>query len=61
LVLIVLQITSRMLEYETELMLKALIFILCGAGVILAGLWFEKYMQHHRAIAPQASDPSLHP
>ncbi|MEB3292961.1 MAG: DUF2157 domain-containing protein [Synechococcales bacterium] len=59
LVLIVLQITSRMLEYETALMLKALIFILCGAGVILAGLWFEKYMQHHQAIAPQAPDTSI--
>ncbi|CDM94490.1 MAG: DUF2157 domain-containing protein [Limnospira sp. PMC 1291.21] len=41
-VLLVLQIISRMFEYETELLLKALVLVLCGIAVIIAGLWFEK-------------------
>ncbi|MBP5973858.1 DUF2157 domain-containing protein [Brasilonema sp. CT11] len=43
-VLITLQILSRMLEYETALLLKSLVFVLCGIAVILAGLWFERYL-----------------
>ncbi|WP_280949143.1 hypothetical protein [Limnospira maxima] len=31
-----------MFEYETELLLKALVLVLCGIAVIIAGLWFEK-------------------
>lgn len=41
-VILVLQIISRMFEYETELLLKALVLVLCGIAVIIAGLWFEK-------------------
>ncbi|MBD2091107.1 DUF2157 domain-containing protein [Microcoleus sp. FACHB-1515] len=41
-VLLVLGITTRMLEYNTGLLLKSIVFILCGIGVIAAGLWFER-------------------
>ncbi|MBD2775340.1 DUF2157 domain-containing protein [Iningainema tapete] len=41
-ILLTLQIISRMLEYDTALLLKSLVFILCGVVVIIAGLWFEK-------------------
>ncbi len=48
-VLLILQIMSRTLEYNTELLLKAFVFALCGVGVILAGLWFEKYLSHEQS------------
>lgn len=41
-VLLTMQIFSRMLEYETELIFKAIVLLLCGFGVIAAGLWFER-------------------
>jgi uncharacterized membrane protein len=44
--LIVLQIFSRTLEYDTSLLLKAFVFFLCGVGIITAGLWFEKYVKN---------------
>jgi uncharacterized membrane protein len=40
--LLVLGIICRMLEYDTGLLLKSLVFALCGAGIIAAGLWFER-------------------
>ena len=43
--LVVLQIVSRMLEYDTSLVLKALVFALCGVGLMLVGLWFERYVR----------------
>ena len=43
-ILLTLQIISRMLEYDTALLLNSLVFILCGVAVIGAGLWFEKYL-----------------
>lgn len=43
-IIIVLQLTSRMLEYDTGLLLKAVILFLCGVGVIVGGLWFERYI-----------------
>jgi uncharacterized membrane protein len=43
--LLFLQIISRLFEYNTGLLLKAFVFALCGIGVIVAGLWFERYMQ----------------
>ncbi|NJR62430.1 MAG: hypothetical protein HC769_28670, partial [Cyanobacteria bacterium CRU_2_1] len=46
-VLLVLGIVTRMLEYDTGLLLKSIVFALCGAGVIAAGLRFE------RAIKPR--------
>lgn len=42
-VLITLQIISRVFEYNTELLLKSFVFVLCGIGVIAAGLWFERH------------------
>ncbi|MBW4613663.1 MAG: DUF2157 domain-containing protein [Desmonostoc vinosum HA7617-LM4] len=37
-----LQIISRILEYDTDLLFKSLVFVLCGSGLISAGLWFER-------------------
>lgn len=55
-ILLTLQILSRLLEYETGLLLKSLVFVLCGLGVIAAGLWFERYV---RTIAPTLPEESL--
>lgn len=41
-VLLVLDIITRMLEYNTGLLLKSVVFALCGVGIIVAGLWFER-------------------
>ncbi len=43
-ILLVSQIMSRTFEYNTELILKAFVFTLCGIGVIIAGLWFERHL-----------------
>ncbi len=40
--IVVISLMSRMFEYDTELILKALVLVACGLAVILAGLWFEK-------------------
>jgi uncharacterized membrane protein len=40
--LFTLQIISRVLEYDTDLLFKSLVFILCGSGLMAAGLWFER-------------------
>lgn len=48
-VLVIVQILSRLLEYETNLLLKSLIFVLCGLAVMIAGLWFERYV---RSLTP---------
>jgi uncharacterized membrane protein len=37
-----LQIMSRVLEYDTGLLFKSLVFILCGSGLLAGGLWFER-------------------
>jgi hypothetical protein len=42
-VLLILGIISRMLEYNTGLLAKSIVFALCGIGVIGAGLWFERH------------------
>ena len=44
-VLLILQIFSRMIEYDTDLLFKAFILFLCGVGVIISGLWFERYVR----------------
>jgi uncharacterized membrane protein len=41
-VLLILGIISRMLEYNTGLLLKSIVFGLCGVGIIAAGIWFER-------------------
>lgn len=38
-------ITSRFLEYETDLLIKAAVFITCGIGLIFAGVRFEHYLK----------------
>ena len=48
-VLLTLQIFSRMLEYDTNLLFKSLVLFLCGLGVMAGGLWFERYLR----IRPQ--------
>ncbi|MEB3339955.1 DUF2157 domain-containing protein [Okeania sp.] len=44
LVLLTLQIVSRTFEYNTGLLLKSFVLILCGVGVIVAGLWYERHL-----------------
>jgi uncharacterized membrane protein len=43
-------ITSRFLEYETALLIKAAVFTACGVGLILAGVSFENYLKKRRII-----------
>ncbi|MBE9041260.1 DUF2157 domain-containing protein [Oscillatoriales cyanobacterium LEGE 11467] len=53
LLFLVLGIASRMLEYNTGLILKSLVFVSCGVGVTIAGLWFErneKKLKHRSKI-----------
>jgi uncharacterized membrane protein len=50
-VLLVLGIGSRSLEYNTSLLLKSIVLVLCGIGVMMAGLWFERRTQSHATIA----------
>lgn len=45
--LLTLQIFSRMFEYQTGLLLKAVILFFCGLAVIFAGLWFERHRNHN--------------
>jgi uncharacterized membrane protein len=58
LVLLSLQILARLFEYETELVLKAFVLLGCGAGVIAAGLWFERYVRTLDPVPESASEPS---
>lgn len=54
LVLLVLQIVSRTLEYNTSLLFKALVLGLCGVGIILVGLWFERYVHRFDSSVPSS-------
>ncbi|GAB4369909.1 MAG: hypothetical protein Kow00121_10160 [Elainellaceae cyanobacterium] len=47
-VLLVLGIVTRMLEYNTDLLLKSIVFAICGVSVIGAGLWFERNARPRR-------------
>lgn len=40
--LLSLQVLSRMFEYNTGLLTKAFVLFICGVAVIMAGIWFEK-------------------
>jgi uncharacterized membrane protein len=40
------QIISRVLEYDTDLLFRALVFAFCGWGVMSAGLWFERRLSN---------------
>ena len=42
--LFVLVIVSRFLEWDTHLMLKSAVFILCGVGVTIGGVRFERHL-----------------
>ena len=55
-VLLVLGILSRIFEYNTDLLLKSFVLVLCGVGVIAAGLWFERHF-HPPASPPSANLP----
>ena len=44
-VLLTLQIFSRMLEYDTDLLFKSFVLFLCGLGIMGGGLWFERYLR----------------
>ncbi len=52
---LILQILSRILEYDTGLLLKSVVFLLCGVGVMLVGLWFERYV---RTLTPSTLTPA---
>ncbi|NEZ64748.1 DUF2157 domain-containing protein [Leptolyngbyaceae cyanobacterium CCMR0082] len=53
-VLLVLGLLSRLFEYNTDLMLKAVVLVLCGIGIIVAGLWFEHRLKRLSARLSQA-------
>ncbi|MGB3558470.1 MAG: DUF2157 domain-containing protein [Geitlerinemataceae cyanobacterium] len=44
-------IASRMLEYNTGLLLQSLVFVLCGVGVMVAGLAFEQNIKKSKHLA----------
>jgi uncharacterized membrane protein len=44
-VLLTLQIFTRLIEYNTDLLLKSIALLLCGLGIIAAGLWFERHVR----------------
>jgi uncharacterized membrane protein len=44
-------IVSRMLEYNTGLLLKSLVFVLCGVGVMVAGLAFEQNVKKSKYLS----------
>jgi uncharacterized membrane protein len=54
-VLLILGIISRTLEYNTGLLLKAIVFTVCGVGVIVAGLRFERKTHSPRSSSPHSS------
>ncbi len=40
--LLVLQLFTRMLEYNTGLVFKAVVLFICGVAIIIGGVWFER-------------------
>ena len=57
--LLTLQILSRLFEYNTNLLFKSLVLFLCGLGIIVVGLWFERYV--HTLNPPRLSSTRLRP
>jgi uncharacterized membrane protein len=53
--LLICQILSRMLEYNTNLFLKSGIFTGCGIMVMVAGLWFENHLHTSSLRSSHAS------
>lgn len=54
--IVVIGLVTRMFEYDTDLLLKALVLGVCGIGIIVAGLWFEKKARQSATLpsAPSA-------
>lgn len=50
-ILLILQIFSRMFEYNTDLILKAIALFVCGIAAIMAGLWFERYLSNQNSLS----------
>ncbi|MBD2361381.1 DUF2157 domain-containing protein [Anabaena minutissima FACHB-250] len=40
--LLTLLVISRMLEYNTDLLFRSMVFVMCGSILISTGLWFER-------------------
>lgn len=40
-----LQIVSRLLEYDTTVLMKSFVCVVCGVSAIVAGLWFESRLR----------------
>ncbi|MFP4222133.1 MAG: DUF2157 domain-containing protein [Phormidium sp.] len=51
-ILLIIGIMTRTLEYNTGLITKAIVFAACGVGVILAGLWFERNIEQTKRLSP---------
>jgi uncharacterized membrane protein len=51
--LLILQIISRVLEYDTDLSFRSLVFVLCGSGLISASLWFERRFHERTSVKKQ--------
>jgi uncharacterized membrane protein len=48
--LFILQVISRVLEYDTDILFRSLVIVLCGSGLISAGLWFERRLQERSTV-----------
>ena len=46
--LLCLVLMSRFLEWDTHLMIKSAVFVLCGVAVLVGGVRFEKHLQEGR-------------
>jgi hypothetical protein len=44
-VLLTLLILTKVMMSQTELLFKAMMLVLCGVGIVIAGIWFEKYVR----------------
>ena len=49
-VLLSLQLFSRMLEYDTGLLFKAIVLFVCGIAVIFAGIGFENHLKRLQQV-----------
>lgn len=58
LILLVVSVLTRLLEYQVGLTLVALVCVLCGVGVLTAGFWFETKRPAAPAVIGPAHSPS---